>query len=77
MTVYRTAEHLSIMQFRDVGPDTCAFAAYGEGVVDMDAVFAALRAVGFDGGLSFEEVFIDTAVEDAQRFLTAVRDAGR
>ena len=43
------------------------FAPIGEGVVDFDKLFAALKAIGYDGYLSFEDFSIAKSDDDKLR----------
>ena len=73
MIVHKMKKHLAIMQFRDVDNMTRDFVPMGKGVVDIDGTLKALRQINFTGYLSFEEVFMPTAKEDAVRFMKLVK----
>jgi sugar phosphate isomerase/epimerase len=64
MSVYRAHRHLKVVQFRDVDAQTRNLVPFGEGVVDVAAVLNTLQKTGFNGYVSFEEVFVKTAKAD-------------
>jgi sugar phosphate isomerase/epimerase len=74
MNVHRAQKHLKVVQFRDVDAQTRKFVPFGEGVVDVEAVLKALKQTNFDGYVSFEEVFMKTAREDAVNFVKAMQE---
>jgi sugar phosphate isomerase/epimerase len=74
MNIYKMKSHLDIVQFRDVDNNTRNFVPMGQGVVNIKEIIIALRQVNFDGWLSFEEVFMPTVKDDAQRFLKLVNE---
>lgn len=73
MNIYRMHAHLSIVQFRDVDAQTRRFVPFGEGVVNASGIVSALKKVGFNGWISFEEVFMPTVSKDAQNFVAFMR----
>ncbi|WP_430905962.1 sugar phosphate isomerase/epimerase family protein [Maribacter sp. 2-571] len=70
--IYKLKDDLEILQVRDVDNTTRTFTRFGEGIVNYDQVLTALKQIDFKGYLSFEEVFFDTAKEDAANFLKYV-----
>lgn len=74
MMIHRVRKHLQIMQFRDVDNMTRKFVPMGDGVVDIPDTLRALKQIDFQGFISFEEVFIDSAREDAKRFIDMVKN---
>jgi sugar phosphate isomerase/epimerase len=71
------APHLVSVQFRDTDAATRnAFVPFGQGVVDFAGMVETLKAVGYGGFVSLEEVFMkpEVARADAQAFLTFMRE---
>lgn len=72
------APHLGYVQFRDTdGATRNNRVPFGQGAVDFPALVAALKAVGYNGYVALEEVFMPASVaaEDAANFLSFMRGA--
>lgn len=74
MVVYISQKLLQIMQFRDVDNMTRNFVPMGQGVVNISATLTALKQTKFKGYVSFEEVAMPSAKEDALRFLKMMNE---
>jgi len=73
LAIYQLNEHLMNLHMRDVDGLMRKFVPFGDGVMDAKAIADALKAIGYQGGLSIEQDRTPQVKVSCARYLETMR----